>query len=179
MRINDLLNAFLHLQQLSSRETVAAVFPSLATAGGRFAPSTADAPEEQAAAASGDVSGRQLAVTVPIANSIRVPGHAAASQESSPALGVPQRIDHPAGQLPAELLVGDAYYAAKDQLIHHEQVWPAADGSCVRTGGSSRVRALRSLCLQVLLRWLGFELCVDHPYRYLLNFANVMRCSES
>lgn len=31
---------------------------------------------------------------------------------------------------------------------------------------------------QVLLRWLGFQICVDHPYRYLLNFANVMRCSE-
>lgn len=76
------------------------------------------------------MSGRQRAVTVTSANSTRVAGPAAAAQESSPALGASQRIDHPAGQLPAELLVGDAYYAAKDQLIHHEQVWPAAGGSC-------------------------------------------------
>ena len=32
---------------------------------------------------------------------------------------------------------------------------------------------------QVLLRWLGFQLCVDHPYRYVLNFANALRCSAS
>ena len=130
MRINDLLNAFLHLQQPSNRATVAAIFPSLATAGGSVTPSTAEASWEQAAPASGDVSGRQRAVTVPIADSTRVAGPAAASQDSHPASGGLKRIDHPAGQLPAELLVGDAYYAAKDQLIHHEQVWPAADGSC-------------------------------------------------
>ena len=133
MRINDLLNAFLHLQQPSNRATVAAIFPSLATAGGGVAPRTANASGEQAAAAAGAESEHQRAVTVPGADRSSVPGPAAASQQSSPALGAPQKVDHPAGQLPAELLVGDAYYAAKDQLIHHEQVWPAADGSCAAT----------------------------------------------
>lgn len=50
------------------------------------------------------------------------------------------------------LLVGDAYYAAKDQLIQQEQV---------------------------LLRWLSFDLCIDHPYRYILNCANAAGCSNT
>lgn len=35
---------------------------------------------------------------------------------------------------------------------------------------------VETVMAQVLLRWLGFQLCVDHPYRYLLNFANALRC---
>jgi hypothetical protein len=130
VRINDLLNAFLHLRQPSNRGTVAVIFPSLVTAGESVAPNTVTASGEQAAAASGAVSQRQHAVTVPLADSISVAGPALASGDSSPALGASQRGHHSADQLPVELLVGDAYYAAKDQLIHHEQVWPAACVSC-------------------------------------------------
>lgn len=50
------------------------------------------------------------------------------------------------------LLVGEAYYAAKDRLIQQEQV---------------------------LLRWLSFDLCIDHPFRYLLNCANAAGCSDA
>lgn len=53
---------------------------------------------------------------------------------------------------PSKVVVGDAYYAAKDQLIQQEQV---------------------------VLRWLSFDLCVDHPFRYLLNCANAAGCSSS
>lgn len=38
------------------------------------------------------------------------------------------------------------------------------------------VENYETVMAQVLLRWLGFQLCVDHPYRYLLNFANALRC---
>jgi hypothetical protein len=115
-------------------------------------------------------------VSVPVADGSSV-GTAVAPQQSSPDPGIPSKPDHPANQLPAELLVGDAYYAAKDQLIHHEQVCLvslALNGRLVPFAVSRYV-----LRLQVLLRWLAFEICVDHPYHYLLNFANVMRCSES
>jgi hypothetical protein len=130
VRINDLLNAFLHLRQPTDRATVAAIFPSLVATGESVAPDTANASGEQAAAAPGAVSQRQHAVTVPLADSISVAGPALASGDSSPALCASQRSHHSADQLPVELLVGDAYYAAKDQLIHHEQVWPAVCGSC-------------------------------------------------
>ena len=49
----------------------------------------------------------------------------------------------------ASVLVGEEYYAAKQTLISQEQV---------------------------LLRLMHFNLVVDHPQRYLLNYAHTLQC---
>jgi hypothetical protein len=65
-----------------------------------------------------------------------------------PGLSMPERGRRP--EAPWTPLVGDKYYAIKDQLIHDEQV---------------------------LLRSLHFNIGHDHPHGYLLNICNVLQCS--
>ena len=49
----------------------------------------------------------------------------------------------------ADILVGDAYYVCKQELISAEQL---------------------------LLRNLNFEVSLDHPQKYLLNYCKTLHC---
>lgn len=98
--MNDLINGFLYLDSPSDPEEVHAIFPGLAhcaAAGSTATHSTAAAiPQPQGAAAA--------------------EGGKSAEQQLSPPPPLPQP------KQPAKLLVGDAYYTAKDRLIRHEQL---------------------------------------------------------
>ena len=86
------------------------------------------------------------------------PGILAARQPSSEQALMPADIETETGtktEISAApeggSLAGDAYYAAKDQLIMDEQV---------------------------LLRMLRFSINIEHPHKYLLNMCHLLGCSQ-
>ena len=98
--MNDLINSFLYLDSPSDPEEVHAIFPGLAHCAAADSsaahPIAAAIPDPQGAAAA--------------------EGGKSAEQQVSPPPPLPQP------RQPAKLLVGDAYYTAKDRLIQHEQL---------------------------------------------------------
>ena len=103
VRINDLVNAFLYLENPVDTATVQSSFPGLGSS------AAAGAAAGAAEAHAGDQGAADRLTAAPEGEAVA----AAASRAAVTAAG---------GQQPAKLLVGDAYYTAKDQLIHREQV---------------------------------------------------------
>lgn len=166
MRINDLLNAFLYLDKIADPTAVAAIFPGLAVAASTpddvAAAHTAAPAAAPAAAVQGSLPAAETAAgSRTVAAQLQAPSGTAAADTTephgSPAPGGACRAAaSPANQLQPSLLVGDTYYAAKDELIHHEQVsvftcdqvppWPRRP-SCKMSAFALAAERLQILCV--------------------------------